>query len=299
MAERITPIWCQVLGTAWQKACTAPLVLGRKRSLETNSTPEVPSETKPSPGSDGANAAGGGGIVSGPAGDHDLAGHAPARRQFGLQRAAGGRAFDQRRHVRAVEAGDGQQLVGPVALADIEPERAGGIGHVLDMLAGQQQAHIGLGQQHLGDLRIDLGLVLAHPGDLGRGEAGHRDIAGEFAQLGQRRFHLLALGSGAAIVPQDARTEDLVVFAQQHRAVHVTRKADAANFGQLSRMRLAQGVDRTLAGGPPIGGILLGPAGMRPHRFDGLGGRLAQRLAGGRSGPPSPRRCRYRCRDRS
>src|SRR3712207_3546558 len=45
-AERITPIWCHVFGREWQKACTALSGLGEKRSFETNSTPDVPSETK-------------------------------------------------------------------------------------------------------------------------------------------------------------------------------------------------------------------------------------------------------------
>ncbi|MNX44017.1 hypothetical protein D3C86_744950 [compost metagenome] len=50
-AESITDIWCQRLGSAWQKACIACAGFGRKRSVETNTTPEVPSETKPCPGS--------------------------------------------------------------------------------------------------------------------------------------------------------------------------------------------------------------------------------------------------------
>ena len=49
-ADRITPIWCQVSGIAWQKACTAPSVFGEKRAFETKSTPDVPSDTKAEPG---------------------------------------------------------------------------------------------------------------------------------------------------------------------------------------------------------------------------------------------------------
>ena len=43
-AERITVIWCQRPGMQWQKACTPPSGLGRKRSLPANITPDVPSE---------------------------------------------------------------------------------------------------------------------------------------------------------------------------------------------------------------------------------------------------------------
>ena len=37
-------------GRAWQKAWTAPAVLGEKRAFETNSTPDVPSDRKAEPG---------------------------------------------------------------------------------------------------------------------------------------------------------------------------------------------------------------------------------------------------------
>ena len=100
-AERITPIWCQVSGMAWQKACTAPSVLGEKRALETKSTPEVPIETKAVPGRDDADAAGGRGVVAGAAGDHDRPVDAPAPGELGQELAGGGAALDEARHVRA------------------------------------------------------------------------------------------------------------------------------------------------------------------------------------------------------
>src|SRR5690606_5076228 len=49
VADRITPIWCQVPGRAWQNVCTALSGLGRWRSVAANSTPEVPSERKAAP----------------------------------------------------------------------------------------------------------------------------------------------------------------------------------------------------------------------------------------------------------
>jgi hypothetical protein len=49
-ADRMTPIWCQVFGTQWQKAWTAAVVLGAKPAVVAQSTPEVPSDTNASPG---------------------------------------------------------------------------------------------------------------------------------------------------------------------------------------------------------------------------------------------------------
>jgi hypothetical protein len=39
-----------VSGSAWQKAWTAPSVLGENAAFDTNSTPEVPIDTKAAPG---------------------------------------------------------------------------------------------------------------------------------------------------------------------------------------------------------------------------------------------------------
>ena len=50
-ALRITLIWCQRPGRQWQKACTPWPGLGAKPSLPANSTPEVPSDSRPAPAS--------------------------------------------------------------------------------------------------------------------------------------------------------------------------------------------------------------------------------------------------------
>src|SRR5690606_4187909 len=50
VADRMTPIWCQVSGSAWQNVCTALSGLGRYEPLAANSTPDVPSEAKAWPG---------------------------------------------------------------------------------------------------------------------------------------------------------------------------------------------------------------------------------------------------------
>ena len=42
-------MWCQRAGSAWAKACTARSVAGANASVTRNTTPEVPSDTKPCP----------------------------------------------------------------------------------------------------------------------------------------------------------------------------------------------------------------------------------------------------------
>ena len=60
--------------------------------------------------------------------------------------------------------------------------RAGAVGLVHGVVAGQLEADVVLGQQDVPRLRVDLRLVLLHPQDLGRGEAGQRIVAGDLDQ---------------------------------------------------------------------------------------------------------------------
>ena len=114
-------------------------------------------------------------------------------------------------------------------------ERSRGVRHFRDSLARQPQAHVVLGQQHspgrLGDRR----LVSRDPQHLGRGEAGHHQIAGALLDIGDAALELGAFGEGPAVVPQDRRPERLVVGAEQGRAVHLAGKADPGERGELGR----------------------------------------------------------------
>ncbi len=134
-AERITYIRCHVAGRQWQNACTVRSGSGRKPPSETKITPDVPSETKP-----------------------DRARHSrcrPRRRRCRPPRrrrrcpASGqtprqhrqqfsGRlpALDQRRHLRPATA-RAPSSSRPATSADVEPQRAGCVGHVGNRLAGR------------------------------------------------------------------------------------------------------------------------------------------------------------------
>ena len=206
-AERITPIWCQVSGMAWQKAWTAPSVFGEKRALETKSTPEVPIETKAVPGVTTPTPQAAAALSPAPPATTTAPPTPQRAARSGRRSPEGGAALDEARHVGAGEAGRLEQVVGPVAGGDVEPEGAGGVGHLRDVVAGQAEADVVLGQQHGVDAGEDLGLVLAEPGDLRGGEAGHGDVAGDLARAREGGFDLGAFGHGAAVVPEDRRAE--------------------------------------------------------------------------------------------
>jgi len=71
----------------------------------------------------------------------------------------------------------------------------------------------------------------------------------------------------AHVVPQDRGPQHAVLGIQQHGAVHLARQTNAANLRELVGVLRAQGGERASRAGPPVFGILLGPALMRPrHR---------------------------------
>ena len=91
------------------------------------------------------------------------------------------------------------------ALGDVEEQRAGGVGDVDRTLAAEPQAHVVLGQQHVADARVDIGLVRAQPQQLRGGEARQRAVARQRDQPleADPLLDLGALGRRALVVPED------------------------------------------------------------------------------------------------
>ena len=85
-----------------------------------------------------------------------------------------------------------------------------------------------------------------------------------------------ALLLAAAVVPQDGGAQRLVAGVEQGCAVHLAGEAHGAAppCGVDGRQRLHRGV----GGAPPVGGILLGPAGLRTGNIERRGGLLHHRV---------------------
>ncbi len=213
-------------------------------------------------GGDRAEADGRGGIVARPAGDDRRVRHAPAGGEVRRQPAGRRGALDEARHLSAREAAGGESFVRPVAFRRIEPERAGGVGHVLDRLAGQPQADEGLGQEDLGDRCEDLRLVLRHPEEFRRGEAGHGEVAGDGVKRRETLLEGAAFGEGATVVPQDGRPQHSIAIVEQHRAVHLAGQADADDPRQLEGMVGGEFVDGGERRHDPALRVLFRPVGM-------------------------------------
>ena len=147
----------------------------------------------------------------------------------------------------------------------VEEHRACPVGHVQGVLAGELEADIVLGQQHVPGARPGLGLVLAHPEQLAGREAGQRLVAGDGdeALAPHDLADLVALGSRALVIPEDGRAHDLLVLVEQHETVHLAGRADGRD-GLGRRAGLSQDAPDGLAGRrPPQAGVLLGPEGPR------------------------------------
>jgi hypothetical protein len=121
------------------------------------------------------------------------------------------------------------------------------------VLAGQLQPNEVLGQEHVGDPRPGLGLVIANPHELRGREPGDRVVARDLDEP-LRPDHLadqVALRGGPLVVPQDRRAEHPVRGIEQDRAMHLSRQAHRLDGGTLHARRLERRPDRLLCPVPP------------------------------------------------
>jgi hypothetical protein len=85
--------------------------------------------------------------------------------------------------------------------------------------------------------------VLAHPQQVGRGEAGHGEIAGHLPQSWKCGLQVRTFGRSANIVPQDGWTQHSTRFVQKHRSMHLAGQADTLDGGQGCSMLAPQSID--------------------------------------------------------
>src|SRR6185437_3580134 len=121
------------------------------------------------------------GVVSAAACNHDT-GDAEFRGSFGGQNSRRARPINEARHLRTTEICRRKHRVGPLTSADVQPARAGGIGHIADLLAGQPQTDVIFGQYDKGSPADDVRLVTRASEELRGGEPRHHAVAGDGAR---------------------------------------------------------------------------------------------------------------------
>ena len=119
------------------------------------------------------------------------------------QRAGWRVAFDDAGHLVTRHPARGEQRIGPVAARDVEPQRAGGVRRIGHLRAGQPEPQVVLRHQHAGGCREHVGFVLRDPQQFRRGEARHREVAGQCVEIGRAFGEQRAFVGAAHVVPQD------------------------------------------------------------------------------------------------
>ena len=148
--ESITPIACQVPGTAWQKVCTRASASGAYAGSTAKTTPR--SRAPPTPARAGR--------------CRRRARRQPGRRPppSSVDSSAGGS------HSRGISSAS-HTSSDQRRRADVEEQRPRGVRDVGRVLAGQPEVDVVLRQQHPPDARVGLRLVAPQPEQLRRGEA--------------------------------------------------------------------------------------------------------------------------------
>ena len=172
------------------------------------------------------------------------------------------------KHIREdglVKPGQGDEVVGPDALAGVEKARARGVGGIDGHLAADLEADIVLGADEARHLRKQLRLLFLEPDELAAGVTGQHLVVGVGEQAGEAAGLFgdpVALLLRAAVAPEDGGADDVQVLIQRHQTVHLAGKADP---GDLVFRHVGLGEDDLQAAHhrvPPVLRILFGPAGL-------------------------------------
>ena len=152
----------------------------------------------------------------------------------------------------------------PLTVGHVEESGARGIRDVGGGLAGEAQANEVLGQQNPANPSVGVGLVLAHPKELGRSESFQRWIGRARDDLGKPDLALdgLALGGGALVAPENGRPDGPIAGVQERGAMHLAGEPDSADDRRVRRHPDA-GAEGLEGRAFPGVGVLLGPAGLR------------------------------------
>jgi len=141
-------------------------------------------------------------------------------------------AFKQTGQLLFADSADAQHLVAPAAVLHIQQQRSGGIGVICGVNAGEPIGDVILRQHDPVNSRELLWLVFAHPKQFWRGKAGKRDVRGTAAKLlpSDGFVEVLHLLLGSAVVPKNCGTDNVAVFVEHHKAVHLAAGADSAHL---------------------------------------------------------------------
>ena len=150
----------------------------------------------------------------------------------------------------------------------IQKQRSAGVGTVGAVHAGQTEIDVVLGKHDLVNSGKQIRLILPHPQKFWRCKSGKCNVSRKPGQpvSAQRVVKPASLPGGAAVIPQDGGTDDLVVFVQHHQTVHL---ASRPNPRYLTGIKAPEELRNPFQHRPdPVLRILLAPSG--PRKFQGI-----------------------------
>jgi len=123
-----------------------------------------------------------------------------------------------------------EQLLAPAARADVEEERARGVGDIAAMSSGEAVAHVVLGQGDLADASVGAGSISRIQSSLG-GEARQARFPVSLTRRSRPpRLERGTLWRGALVVPEDRRTDDLAGRVETDQPMHLAGETDAEDL---------------------------------------------------------------------
>ena len=92
--------------------------------------------------------------------------------------------------------------------------------------------------------------MVAHPEDLEAVKPVKAGVCGDLDQTlcADLLRDLLALGGGALVAPDNGAAQDVPVFIEHDKAVHLAGNADAAHESRVNAGLIQHGADRVLRG---------------------------------------------------
>ena len=178
-------------------------------------------------------------------------------------------ALRQRRHQFLWNLQCFKNFLRPFSSGNIQKVRSAGIAHFGVEFSGQAITHIVFRQQNMLCLLPDFRLILLYPQDFTGGEARECGIGGNRNQAltADAGCDFIALILSPSVAPENGGTQNLAIFIQQYKAMHLAADAkrgnvlcgNAALFNDL-RNRLGTCM-------PPGFRLLLGPAVFRLNQW--------------------------------
>ena len=149
----------------------------------------------------------------------------------------------------------------PAAVDDIEDRSAGSVRNFGGEFAGEAEAHVVLGQEHPAYPLEILRLMVAHPQQLGKREAGQDRVGGVPQHIFPADFGVdeIHLSLAALVAPDERRTDHGAGIVKDHQAMHLAGEADAAHLRALHAAACQHTADGDDGSVPPVLGSLLRP----------------------------------------